>query len=494
MYQHIDSLLARGSLRPQHNKVKNSSALPPGQPENSLHTKLGLVGALLLAGLFGIAAWSSATPFPDDQDGVNFAFGVENFHLASHRPHFPGYPVYIVLGKGLQGLFAQTELALCFLSVVSGVAALIFIYLMTRRTAGVYLAWFCVLALAANPVFFAFSQKIYTEIFALALLLATFWLLMSEGGTRRRQWFLAGSLQGLLLGVRLSWWPFPLVLLLIAVHERRFRHFFSGLVFCGLLWFVGELVYVGPVNFFETGWSFVTGHFTEWGGALTSLTGVEHPLLSFGRRLASVWAIIGPDPTLMQLPWLVCIAVGLLAILRWRLPRYVWWYLAANGVYCVWLLFGQNLAKDRHFLPLVPALILILASVVRRFPGLVAAGVLALVLYVPSYHTMRTHKTPPAARLHQWLNAQGESGWVVYCGETERFFDRYPLRRVVMINVRFWESINDSISATWPPPERVLVCDDIPGFVANAPMVQVFPARYGDPVDRTLRIYAGPAP
>ncbi|MGQ0733712.1 MAG: protein O-mannosyl-transferase family [Acidobacteriota bacterium] len=37
----------------------------------------------------------------EDIDSVNFALGVRDFDLAAHRPHPPGYPVYVALGKGM---------------------------------------------------------------------------------------------------------------------------------------------------------------------------------------------------------------------------------------------------------------------------------------------------------------------------------------------------------------------------------------------------------
>ena len=35
----------------------------------------------------------------EDIDSVNFALGIRDFDVASHRPHPPGYPIYIALGK-----------------------------------------------------------------------------------------------------------------------------------------------------------------------------------------------------------------------------------------------------------------------------------------------------------------------------------------------------------------------------------------------------------
>ena len=35
----------------------------------------------------------------EDIDSVNFALGLREFDVARHRPHPPGYPIYIALGK-----------------------------------------------------------------------------------------------------------------------------------------------------------------------------------------------------------------------------------------------------------------------------------------------------------------------------------------------------------------------------------------------------------
>ena len=35
----------------------------------------------------------------EDIDSINLALGVESFDVASHRPHPPGYPIYIALAK-----------------------------------------------------------------------------------------------------------------------------------------------------------------------------------------------------------------------------------------------------------------------------------------------------------------------------------------------------------------------------------------------------------
>ena len=52
-----------------------------------------------LALIFALAHVPFLAPSLEDIDSVNFALGVRDFDVATHRPHPPGYPVYIALGK-----------------------------------------------------------------------------------------------------------------------------------------------------------------------------------------------------------------------------------------------------------------------------------------------------------------------------------------------------------------------------------------------------------
>ncbi len=52
-----------------------------------------------LALVFALAHVPFLAASLEDIDSVNFALGVRDFNVAEHRPHPPGYPVYIALGK-----------------------------------------------------------------------------------------------------------------------------------------------------------------------------------------------------------------------------------------------------------------------------------------------------------------------------------------------------------------------------------------------------------
>ena len=85
-----------------------------------------------LALVVGLAHVPFVATSLEDIDSVNFALGVRDFYVADHRPHPPGYPVYIGLGKvmagvvgGLPGAGLASAVEAKALSLVSLLAALV---------------------------------------------------------------------------------------------------------------------------------------------------------------------------------------------------------------------------------------------------------------------------------------------------------------------------------------------------------------------------------
>lgn len=91
-----------------------------------------------LAIVFTIAHIAFLPSALEDIDSVNFALGVRDFDVAAHRPHPPGYPVYIALGKmavAMAGPFsgdasdsAVEARALAILSLIGAVASIVLLY------------------------------------------------------------------------------------------------------------------------------------------------------------------------------------------------------------------------------------------------------------------------------------------------------------------------------------------------------------------------------
>ena len=90
-----------------------------------------------LALIFALAHVPFLATSLEDIDSVNFALGVRDFDVATHRPHPPGYPVYIALGKiataiagfGVEAPPSVIEArALAMLSLLAGLLAIVCLY------------------------------------------------------------------------------------------------------------------------------------------------------------------------------------------------------------------------------------------------------------------------------------------------------------------------------------------------------------------------------
>ena len=81
---------------------------------------------------FGIAVALSRFAFRShalyDLDSVNFALGMMRFDPRTHQPHPPGYFLYITLGRMLNGVVHDANLALVLLSITASCGTVVLIY------------------------------------------------------------------------------------------------------------------------------------------------------------------------------------------------------------------------------------------------------------------------------------------------------------------------------------------------------------------------------
>lgn len=96
----------------------------------------------LLAGAVTATRFAFRTHYLYDLDSVNFALGMGRFDPGVHQPHPPGYFLYILMGRLLNTLTHDENLALVVLSVVSSCATVVVIYRMALDWFGVRTARF----------------------------------------------------------------------------------------------------------------------------------------------------------------------------------------------------------------------------------------------------------------------------------------------------------------------------------------------------------------
>jgi hypothetical protein len=139
-----------------------------------------------------------------DLDSVNFALGMRRFDPRDHQPHPPGYFLYVCLGRGLNVLFHDANLALVVLSILASCGVVIVIYKMTLDWFGPNAARFAGAIFLFSPLAWFHGTVALTysvESFFSALLGYLCWRIFSGDETPI---LLTGVVLGVSAGVRPS--------------------------------------------------------------------------------------------------------------------------------------------------------------------------------------------------------------------------------------------------------------------------------------------------
>lgn len=331
----------------------------------------------------------------EDIDALRFALGVERFDVGELRPHAPYYPVFVAAAKGLALLGATPRAALALVSAASGAATVAFTALLARDVAGPRAAVFAGVLALASPFLWLSSEKLLSDMAGTATVTAALWLCArarrlrgaqiaapaapldtaaEARAARTRTWALV--LLGVGLGVRLSYFPFALACLAVIARGEggrlawlaRGRDLAAG----ALAWLVPLVLIATPRDLVATTWVQGLGHFTRWGG--TAIT-VSSPLDRLRGVIWGIWAngLGGAWPDAPAARWLgaplliALLAAGALRVASLRRAARalreqpeLW---ASAFAYFLWALLGQNIAyKPRHWLPLVPLLLVAMAA------------------------------------------------------------------------------------------------------------------------------------
>jgi hypothetical protein len=240
-----------------------------------------------LALVFALAHVPFLATSLEDIDSVNFALGVRDFNVAEHRPHPPGYPVYIAIGKVATAV-AGTVMrgaprssvearALASVSLLAGLAAIGCLYGMfaalSARLAGAASPWpalnieaFAATAVTVScPLFWYLAARPMSDLPGLAFAVAAQACLMtawwrqapSADGDRRlspaltaasgRMIVIGSLLAAISIGMRSQtvWLTLPLLVLVLL--DRVGRGVAGALIGGGIMFVAGGLAWGIPL-------------------------------------------------------------------------------------------------------------------------------------------------------------------------------------------------------------------------------------------------------
>jgi hypothetical protein len=377
-----------------------------------------LAGALAIVFLLGHLPFLASTL--EDLDSVNFALGLRDFDPVRHRPHPPGYPIYMALGKAANLAMSEPAALAIWGALFGAISAFSLLQLfksldrldlpadqelpprpgLSETLTSPAVA--ATLLTMASPLFYFTASRPMSDMAGLSAALGVQAVLVTAVVRQRRPVtglvrgafdsevaassgrviLLGAFMAALAIGMRsqAAWLTLPLLVLVL--FDRAGRGAAGALIgsavwfiFGALLWAVPLVVATGgPVAYWQA--------LTAQGGE--DIGGVDLLVTNFGARRAAFglldsflhpWAVNGLGVVVLVLAG----AGGLLMLWRSRRPLVV--LLVAFLPYTIFHLFFHETVITRYALPLVP-MVVYLAVRALYLAGRKAGAALTLALAI----------------------------------------------------------------------------------------------------------------
>jgi hypothetical protein len=163
---------------------------------------------LLLASALTILTILSRIPYRArmlyNWDAVQFALALQEYDVAKHQPHPPGYALYVVLGRLLNGLLGDPNLSYVVLAILASGATTFVVYFLARALYDRLVAVTAATFLAVSPLFWFYGSVALTYAGeALFASLVAYLAYQTLRGSERHL-YLSAAYLGLAAGMRQS--------------------------------------------------------------------------------------------------------------------------------------------------------------------------------------------------------------------------------------------------------------------------------------------------
>ncbi|MCF6158301.1 MAG: glycosyltransferase family 39 protein [wastewater metagenome] len=474
----------------------------------------------------------------DSYDSIDFALGLRDYDLSLLQPHFPGYPVYIFTSWLFFKLFHNDTLALIIPSVLFGSLTVFPLYFLARRLFSERIAILTCIFYLINPLCWLQAERPMSDAMGLFfIMLSTYFLYdvchamctsplivrfrsipshvlssskLSFHIKRPREsdmnlsrnfnrLFWGSLVLGFGLGIRLSYFPFVIswvgIVFFMAIQKiplklRGVTYGLLGFIIGICLWLLPQIGYVGWHHFWQNCFSFLCGHFIDWGGSIVTFGGFERVTY----LMKSIWVHgLGGwwfDTSFYRIVPSFMILTALLYAFKWyHFLWHQWWFLGLQIIpYILWVSFGQNVANPRHMMPIIPPILMLISYGLYKIyekrkitvfcARMFMFSFIAVLSLVSFLLVIQYHSTIPAPLLvMQFIKQQFDINSArIYCGGEKRFFDYYePLWDVR--SIRDITELNIDIqSSLWKPHDILVIHSlrDIRNFEIQHPPLMLF--------------------
>jgi 4-amino-4-deoxy-L-arabinose transferase-like glycosyltransferase len=343
-----------------------------------------LAGALLVYGVL-LIVFRPASPY--EWDEVLFLRSLDDYNVATHSPHPPGYPLFVGVAKAVRFLVHDPVLALQFVSVLAAVGAVALTYFLTLRLSAARPAAVAAATLVALTPAFAFYANVgMADVIGTAGGVASV-LALVAASERSAALPWAGAVSALALGARPQLAPLLLPLWVVVLVKAMRRGDWRRLaVTCVISLVATDLIWLPAIG--ATG----PGFWAAWRDHARTLAAVETGLRLPGARLSelSVYWFVQAFGSPSAAAWFwALVALGAVAWLHARKRLLVGVCTSAVVAYIAVGVFTMNMTTaNRYLLPVLPFLAVLAAGLATmpwravRWPAVAAlAGWAATALY-----------------------------------------------------------------------------------------------------------------
>ncbi|MDQ8734287.1 nucleoporin-interacting protein [Paenibacillus sp. LHD-38] len=333
-----------------------------------------------------------SSTFVRSWDEVDFVLAVDRYDLLAMQPHFPGYPYFIAGAKLVHEWVTDPVQSLIIWNAMLALSAAFPITLLARRYIGLVPAVWAAVGVQSLPYLWLMGSRPMSECAGIAVLWWYLWSVRWAADRPKSNARLGTALLlfSVLMGIRLSYFPFGIALVLLLVFQftsltdsrNRLRRLVMAIAAAGgaqLIWIGGLIQSEGTLQgFWKLSLAFVSGHFSEWGGGVADSKvplGTRFVTLIADHLIRDVWFSRSSALAVLYLLLLALMGFGM-----WRLRGYIrdatadrkfgkwlWVCLAAYGV---WVLLGQNIEKPRHIAPIAGPMLLVLYAAALKTAAL----------------------------------------------------------------------------------------------------------------------------
>ena len=299
----------------------------------------------------------------EDIDSLRFALSAIYFDITDSRPHFPGYPIFCFLLQKIY--FLIKNIGLTF-SIIGGFSIFTIIIFINKIIFELKIpnSIYTTLLIAINPLLWLMSNRYMPDLMGLALLtISLFYLIKTIKYNYKINFILLGVFLGFLAGVRLSFIPFFLPVILL-IKNKNFKYICLYFVLSIFIWLI-PLVYITDYkSFLNIFINDFNGHFFKWGGTVFSSN------VPYYNRFTKIFEFIFVDGfsfwmegrnwttiinSIFILIFLTILIIDKRKKIKATLKKEYLIISMCYVSYFIWIYFFQNIShKSRHIIPYIP--------------------------------------------------------------------------------------------------------------------------------------------